>query len=343
MGMAGKIPVAVLSGFLGSGKTTLLNRYLREQPEDASSTMVLINEVGAIGLDHRRVRRLSDKVVLLESGCLCCTVQGELVDTLRELFLQALSRAIPPFSRMIIETTGIADPAPVRYTLRYERFLQERYAYAGCLVVVDALHGMRHLRERREAVQQVVLADALALSKTDLASEDDREALQSALAGLNPSAPLHVLSEGQRTADIFRAVERRSGKKQPASGFRFGAGLASRGHANAHGMLDVMALEWQVPQLRSAATKALEDAMAYAGADMLRIKGSFRFTGSAGRWSVQGVHQVLYPMEPETAREGESLGDDGCVLVLIFHRRKDDARAELLELIGRHLPGTGQR
>ncbi len=341
--MAGKIPVAVVSGFLGSGKTTLLNRYLRGQAGDASSTMVLINEIGAAGLDHRRVRRLGDRVAVLESGCQCCAVQGELVDALRELFLQALRKAIPPFSRLIIETTGIADPAPVRYTLQYERFLHERYAYAGCLVVVDAVHGARHLRERREAVQQAVLADALFLSKTDLAGEGDADALKSTLAGLNPAAPLYSSSGGQALAGMFdpagAAERRRSGRA--GSGLRFGAGFAARKREGAGEELGVLALEWRSPQSRAATTKALEAAMAYAGADMLRVKGSFRFSGAAGRWAVHGVHRVLYPIEPEAAAVGGNLVDDGgCALALIYRRVAAGADEALAEILRRHLPGV---
>ena len=164
----GRIPVTVITGFLGSGKTTLLNYWVR-QPELADCA-VLINEFGAIGLDHHLVQKLETPTLVLDSGCVCCSLQGSLVEALRDLFLQALRRQIKPFRRLLIETTGLADPSPVIFSLRHDPFVAQRYRFDGTLTVVDAVHISHQLERHPEAVKQVAMADLLVISKSDLVS-----------------------------------------------------------------------------------------------------------------------------------------------------------------------------
>ncbi len=182
-----RIPVTVLTGFLGAGKTTVLN-WLLAQP-GLDSAAVLINEFGAVGVDHLLVEKVDDTLVLLDSGCICCSVQGDLVRALKNLFMRALRREIPPVGRVLIETTGLADPAPVIHTLMEEPFIAERYRCDGVVTAVDATHALDQLGARHEAVRQVAMADRLLLTKCDLAGDDARTALAARLAELNPGAP----------------------------------------------------------------------------------------------------------------------------------------------------------
>ncbi|AVZ80507.1 GTP-binding protein [Zoogloeaceae bacteirum Par-f-2] len=182
-----RIPVTVLTGFLGAGKTTVLN-WLLAQP-GLDSAAVLINEFGEVGVDHLLVEKVDDTLVLLDSGCICCSVQGDLVRALKNLFMRALRREIPPVGRVLIETTGLADPAPVIHTLMEEPFIAERYRCDGVVTAVDATHALDQLGARREAVRQVAMADRLLLTKCDLAGDDARTALAARLAELNPGAP----------------------------------------------------------------------------------------------------------------------------------------------------------
>jgi G3E family GTPase len=200
LGPAEPIPLTVLTGFLGAGKTSLLNRLIADPA--LAETAVIINEFGEIGLDHLLVREIRDGVVLLQSGCLCCTLRGDLVDALEQL-LRDLDNGRANFRRVVLETTGLADPAPVLQTAMAHPYLVMRYRLDGVVTVVDAVNGEATLNAHEEAVKQAAVADRIVLTKTDLLDtperRDAKERLIGRLRALNPAAPILDAAAGEAT------------------------------------------------------------------------------------------------------------------------------------------------
>jgi len=196
------IPVTLLTGFLGSGKTTLLQRLLTD-PEMARAA-VLINEFGQVGLDHDLLDRIDDNVVLLKSGCICCTVRGEVADALMNLHSMR-DRGEVDFDRVVIETTGLADPYPVLQTLRAHPVLRSHFSAGGVLTTVDGVNASSQIAHRAEAVRQIAAADRVILTKIDLAAPGEILALRSALGRVNPTAV--VVTSDAPTADIVGNLE----------------------------------------------------------------------------------------------------------------------------------------
>src|SRR5579863_5222470 len=196
---ANTVPVTILTGFLGSGKTTVLNHLLRAP--SLADTVVIVNEFGAVGLDHLLIEQAIEDAVLLKNGCICCTVRGDIADTLDVLWQRRDSGELPPFRRIAIETTGLADPAPVAHALLAEPGARYACRLDGIVTTVDALHGALQLDRQPEARRQVAMADRVLLTKTDLATAAQIDDIAGRIATLNPTAPVRRITNGTASPD----------------------------------------------------------------------------------------------------------------------------------------------
>ncbi|HYC44228.1 MAG TPA: GTP-binding protein [Burkholderiales bacterium] len=196
-----QVPVTIVTGFLGSGKTTLLNRLLA-QPALAGAA-VIVNELGEIGIDHLLIAAPAENMVLLDTGCLCCTIRGDLVQTLSDLRDKRVSGAVPPFSHVVIETTGLADPVPLIQTIAADPDVGGAYRLHDVVTMVDAVNGAAQLDAQPESVKQAAVADALLVTKTDLAAPQAVRALRGRLEALNPGADVHEVVDGRIDAAVL--------------------------------------------------------------------------------------------------------------------------------------------
>lgn len=181
------IPVNVITGFLGSGKTTLLQRLLAAPA--LADTAVLVNEFGEVGLDHHLLQRVDDEIVLLQSGCLCCTIRGDLSAAIRDLYSRRERGEIVAFRRLVVETTGLADPVPILSTVMAEPVIRHHFRLGNVVTTVDAVNGLLHLESQHESAKQAAVADRIVITKTDIAGASELAALRRRLARLNPAAP----------------------------------------------------------------------------------------------------------------------------------------------------------
>ena len=303
-----RIPVTLLTGFLGAGKTTLLN-HLLGQP-DMTHAAVLINEFGRIAVDHHLVTRIDEELVMLDSGCLCCTVRGDLTRSLTDLFMRSLHRKIAPLRRVLIETTGLADPAPVIYTLMEDFFIAERFRIDGVVTVVDAAHGAGQLARHPEAVKQVAMADRLLISKGDLVAAPENTELSQLLRRLNPAASqTHVLHGQLAAASICGIGMYAPGNKSPEVAHWLAEEKVrderrrTHGHTHHHphdadrhdAEVYSFALSFDLPLPWGAFAKTLDSLLRENGEHILRVKGLLNVKGDDQPRVIHCVQHTRYP------------------------------------------------
>ncbi len=295
------LPITLLTGFLGSGKTTVLNHLVRTLPR----TAILMNEFGEVALDHQLLQKMEGPMALLSGGCVCCTISGSLSPTLKNLWMARQKGGIPPFERVIIETTGIADPAPVLDNLLHDNWVRARFRLDGVVTTVDALFGMGQLDEHFEAVKQVAVADRLLLTKTDLAPADSVATLRERLAALNPAADIVTVTHGEldpaliqnlglwnaetRSLEVARWLKPQ--RYQPASAGKLGGKPAALHDAR----IQAFSVVLDAPLDRYGLQSALSMLTSFRAENLLRFKAIVNLQGEEKPVVLHGVQHVLYP------------------------------------------------
>ena len=313
------IPVSVLTGFLGSGKTTLLGKLLKHP--GMSETAVLINEFGEVGLDHELIEKVDAETVVMSSGCLCCTIRGDLVSALRGLYFRRVRGEVPPFKRVVIETTGLADPAPILHTLMEDPILEAYFRLDSVVTTVDAVHGMNQLDTQFESVKQAAVADRIVVTKTDMAEAKDAATLETRLHKLNPAAPLLRASFGEIEPDLLFDAGLYNPKTKSADAQQWlraeayephGHGHHDHGHDHDHAegvgagqdphdknrhdaRIRATCLTLDEPIDWESFSLWLGSLARYRGEDLLRVKGILNVAGEDRPIAVHGVQHVFHP------------------------------------------------
>lgn len=307
------IPVSLLTGFLGSGKTTVLNHVLHDPRMDKAA--VIVNEFGEVGLDHELMVAGAEDMVLLNSGCLCCTVRGDLVNTLRDMMMLRLREDVPSFDRVLIETTGLADPAPILHTLMSDQLVTNYFRLDGVITTVDAANGADTLDKQFESVKQVAVADRLLVTKTDIADAATRDELESRLAAANPAAPRITVVDGDvDPAMLFNAGLYDPQTKTPdvegwlrdesygGGGDQHDHGHGDHGHGD-HGHdvnrhddhISSFCVTYDEPLRLDALEQWFDTIMMLKGPDLLRIKGIVNVAEMDRPVVIHGVQHVFHP------------------------------------------------
>ncbi|MYZ49267.1 CobW family GTP-binding protein [Propylenella binzhouense] len=300
-----RVPVSVITGFLGSGKTTLLNRLVRD-PRMAD-TALIVNEFGEIGIDHELVDSSFENTVLMDSGCICCSIRGDLVDTIDDLFANAANGRIPAFSRVLIETTGLADPVPIVHALQTSETVGARCAVGTIVATLDAEQGGSQLAEHEQVEHQIALADVVVLTKTDIAPEAAARRLERVVETLNPGVPVHRAVHGAIDPDLLfagplgaagREARLRHGHDDAHEDHRHGhdhhdhaheEGHAGHDHGFSHAGIASRSVIVDGPIAYERLREFLETLISLRGDRFLRIKGILDLEGEDRPVVLQGV------------------------------------------------------